>query len=135
MTTTKRSPRKAARRRITPGSSLQSTVIAYLVQVRKIRVRRNNVGTAKFGNHFVKYGEVGEADLTAYVPTYHVPRVFADGTTCKMFYILNCEIKAGADRQRSEQKVWQAGVEASGEFYLIVRSLDDVIDWLAAHDC
>ncbi len=132
--TARKMPRKCASKRVTPGSGLQGLVIDYLA-ARRIRVRRNNVGTAKYGRVYVKYGEPGMADLTAYVPTYHVPRLFADGATCKMFYVLNLEIKAGADRQSYAQKIWQAGVEASGEFYLIVRSLDDVIAWLDAHSC
>lgn len=117
----KKKARKSARRKTTPGSALQGLVIDYLA-ARRIRVRRNNVGVAKFGPRFVSYGEPGESDLTAYVPT--------GDHNLRSFFILNIEIKAGKDRQSYEQKVWQAGVEASGEYYLIVRSLEDLTKWL-----
>jgi hypothetical protein len=106
-------------KRITPGSALQRLVADWLV-ARHIRVKRNNVGVAKHGDRFIPYGEKGESDLTARIPSKH-PR---------LFYIANLEIKAGKDRQSYEQKIWQQAVEASGEYYVIVRKLEDVINFI-----
>lgn len=120
MATKRRAPRT---RKVGPESSLQRLVCDYLT-ARGIRWKRNNVGVAKYGSHFVRYGEKGEADVTAYVR-----HPAADDA----FRILNLEFKAPDGRQRYEQKIWQSCVEASGEYYLLVKSLDQVERWLKEH--
>lgn len=113
--------RKAARR-ITPEGGLRSLVQDYL-SARRIRWTRNQVGKLKIGARYVTFGEKGQADITAHVPHPTVERAF---------YILHIETK-GTGEQEYDQKIWQAGVEASGEFYIVVKKLEQVIDWLEAH--
>ena len=119
-------------KRLTPESALKKLVLDYLA-ANRIHVRRNQVGMMDVGGRKVPFGEKGEADCTAYVPTYHVRRAFSDGSTCKMFFILHLEFKAPKGVQTAHQKAWQADAESRGEFYLVVKSLDEVIAWLEAH--
>ena len=112
-------------RRVTPEGGLKRLVLDYLA-ARRIRVKRNQVGVMNVAGRRIPFGEKGEADLTAFVP------VGTNGLNRTWFYILNLELKSPDGRQSFEQKMWQQAVEASGEFYLLVRSLDDVIAWLEA---
>jgi len=58
-------------------------------------------------------GTRGSADISATV----------NGRSVKI------EVKWKADRQSSDQKAYQANVEMAGGVYLIVRTLDDLLDW------
>ena len=42
---------------------------------------------------------------------------------------LKVEVKVGRDRQRDEQKTYQAQIEATGGIYLIVRDFDEFYAW------
>ena len=113
-------------KRLTPESALKKLVLDYLA-AKRIHVRRNQVGMMDVGGRKVPFGEKGEADCTAYVPLIQgLPRSV-------IYYILHLEFKAPKGVQSAHQKAWQADAEARGEFYLLVRDLDEVIAWLDNH--
>ena len=116
-------------KRLTPESALKKLVLDYLA-AKRIHVRRNQVGMMDVGGRKVPFGEKGEADCTAYVPFM---TVLWKPHEVKTFIILNLEFKAPKGKQSAHQKAWQADAEARGEFYLVVKSLDEVIAWLEAH--
>ena len=118
---TKRARRRrvSRKRKSTTPESLAAGQITDFLTAHAIRYKRNQVGVARYGSHFVKYGEKGEADYTAFVPAGD-----------RKFYILNIECKAENGRQSYEQKLWQQLVEAMGEFYIVARSYEPVRDWL-----
>ena len=109
-------------KRLTPESALKKLVLDYLA-AKRIHCRRNNVGLFGPTGGKVRFGEVGEADVTAYVPSL---------TTC-LFRILHLEFKSPKGKQALAQFQWQRDVEGRGEYYLLVRSLDEVIAWLDNH--
>lgn len=106
-------------RKKTPEGLVASQITDFLT-AHHIRYTRNNVGVARYGNHYVKYGENGAADYTAFVPAKE-PRTF---------YILNIETKAPKATQRAHQELWQQLVESMGEFYILARSYEPVEAWL-----
>jgi len=59
--------------------------------------------------------QVGSADLSA--------------TLAPHGRALKVEVKIGRDRQRDEQKTYQAQIEATGGIYLIVRDFDEFYAW------
>lgn len=130
---TKRAARKnagrRAPRRVTPEGALLRLVRDYL-SVKRIRYTRNQVGLMNVAGRRIPFGEKGAADLTAFVPAH----IFTGRLPPpNVFYILNLELKSPGGRQSYEQKIWQQGVEANGEHYLLVRDLDQVIAWIEEH--
>lgn len=133
----KRAKKSAARaRRVTPEGALKRLVLDYLA-ARRIRVKRNQVGVMNVGGRRIPFGEKGEADLTAFVPCWRDDGFALEANRPRfwrhLFFVLNLELKAPNGRQSFEQKLWQQAVEASGEYYLLVNNLDQVIEWLEAH--
>jgi hypothetical protein len=61
----------------------------------------------------VKGVKVGRADVKCFI--------FG-----KMF---NFEVKAKADRMSEEQKIEQQRAEMNGEYFLIIRTIDDIVNW------
>jgi hypothetical protein len=110
--------RKRARksRDVTPETAANIQIADYLRAMRW-RFKRNQVGVARYGKSYVRYGELGEADWTIYMPVPKIPNAF---------YIVHVETKSIKGRQRHEQKIWQACAEANGEFYILARSFDPI---------
>jgi len=73
---------------------------------------RRNVGSARAGDRFVRFGMAGQADIPGIL----------DGRAIEV------EVKPDTGRQSQDQKHWQAAVERAGGVYLLVRSVDDAID-------
>jgi len=72
---------------------------------------RNNTGTAVIRGRFVKFGDLGSADIIACV--------------CGRFIAIEC--KVGRGKQSEPQQRWQAKIETAGGYYFVVRSVADVV--------
>lgn len=76
-----------------------------------MRLWRANAGVAKRGKRVIRFGVVGQADLTGILP---------DGRR------LEVEVKSDAGRQSRAQRDYQAMIERFGGVYVLARSVDDV---------
>jgi hypothetical protein len=111
-----------ARKTKTPEGYVLSAVLD-LLAAERIWHRRMNTGatvvpeTATNKRRFVRFGSTGMADVLA------TPVLF--GIT----HLLWIECKANG-KQSEDQKQFQSEVEQAGHSYLLVRSSDDLLDWL-----
>lgn len=83
-----------------------------------LRIWRSNTGVAKMGDRSVRFGVVGQADIS--------------GLMLPSGRRLEIEVKSATGRQRPEQVVFQRMIESFGGLYVLARSLSDVDRALAA---
>lgn len=76
----------------------------------------NNTGAIRSGNRFQRYGLVGSSDIIAISPP--------EGTFCAI------ECKTGSAVQNKNQKAFEKAVKKVGGVYKVVRSLQDLKDWI-----
>lgn len=76
-----------------------------------MRLWRSNVGVARVGKRVVRFGVVGQADLTGILP---------GGVR------LEIEVKSSTGQQREEQRWYQETIERFGGVYVLARSVEDV---------
>lgn len=77
---------------------------------------KSSTGAIRSGNRFQRYGLVGSSDIIAISPP--------EGTFCAI------EIKTGSAVQNKNQKAFEKAVKKVGGVYIVVRSLQDLKDWI-----
>jgi len=97
---------------------LQNAILRAFGTLPGLRLWRANVGVARMGHRWVRFGIRGQADLTGIVP---------DGRR------LEIEVKTSTGRQTAEQRSFQNMIERFHGIYILARSVDDVRRELAAH--
>ncbi len=129
MTTTKRAPRKPARKSVrrTPESLVALQITDYLT-AHQIRYVRNNVVRGRMvGGGYIDTGhKVGTADYTAYVPVPGKPG---------HFWLLHIETKAPKGGLTPEQRQWRDLVTGYDEYYIEAKNYEPVEDWLRVRGC
>lgn len=107
--------RKYARPVIASESMIVNQCIRYLHAI-NIFAWRNNTGgyRPEGGTRFIRYGFPGSADIFAIIPP--------TGLFCAI------EAKTEKGKQSDKQKAFQERVEASGGIYLLVHSLEELIE-------
>jgi hypothetical protein len=73
-------------------------------------------------------GRKGMIGSMSYIPTTGT-RGSADVSATVQGRSIKLEIKIGKDRQSDAQKAYEASVTKAGGIYLIVRSMDEFIEW------
>ncbi|QHJ79216.1 MAG: hypothetical protein [Caudoviricetes sp.] len=88
---------------------------------------RNQVGTfyTRSGAP-VKVGNVGAADSLGVVPIV----ITQDMVGKTIGVAIACEFKAKRGRQSDEQKMWQANFEKRGGKYALIRSPDQIVEFI-----
>lgn len=92
-------------------SDTQRTILDWL-KLHRVLHWRNNVGGAKLGGYFVKFGVPG------------LPDIFA----IRGGKIYGIEVKAAKGRQSQLQHDFQLDFTEAGGIYLLARSLEDVME-------
>ena len=90
---------------------IQLAIIKYLSTLRWLRFWRQNTGVATFGNRRVRFGLVGQADISGILP---------DGRR------LEIEVKSEKGKQTREQAWFQAVINKHGGLYILARSVEEV---------
>lgn len=85
-----------------------------LLAAEGIWFRRHNTGAVKAGTRFFRFGKVGDGDVFFTI----------DG---RLHWL---ELKSDSGKQTAEQKVFQSEVEAQGHIYLLIRDVEELIEWL-----
>jgi hypothetical protein len=118
----------------TPESYVLKAVMEYLA-FKRIWHCRMNTGAVKTGNRFIRYGTPGMADIlaTPKLTCYYATGMEMKNCGAQYPVMLWLECKAPKGKQSPAQLAFQREVEAQGHFYLLVRSIDDVEDWLKAN--
>lgn len=80
-----------------------------------VRIWRNNVGCAKDGGRFVRFGLPGSADITG---------ITQDGLR------LEIEVKAARGKLSCKQERFRAMIEKFGGVYIVARSAEELTDAL-----
>lgn len=96
---------------MTPEKSIQNAILREFGTRADMRLWRANAGTARMGDRVVRFGVVGQADLTGILP---------NGRR------LEIECKSPNGFQSPEQKAYQAMIEKFYGVYILARSVDDV---------
>ena len=79
-------------------------------------VWKNNSGAVKVGQQFIRYGQVGSADILG----------------CIGGRFVGIEVKVGRDRLSAKQSAWAASVVRAGGLWCEARSVDDALDLVSA---
>lgn len=98
--------------------SIQQEILREFGTRPDMRLWRANCGVAKIGNRSVRFGVVGQADLTGVLP---------GGIR------LEIETKSPTGRQSPEQIAYQACITRFGGVYILARSVEDVRATLRAY--
>ena len=93
--------------------SIQAQIMEHLA-LKRIFFYRNNSGAIKKGSHFIRFGWPGSPDIVCVIKGQYV----------------GIEVKRVNGLQSRQQFVFQKSLEKAGGRYLLVRSLDDVMDAL-----
>lgn len=110
---------KAPRKNKREESQLVNMAIRWLY-LQGCYVWRNNTGAfkAQGSNRYIAFGLKGSADIIGMVGT---------GPNRGRFIAVECKSTKG--RIKPEQKLFRDRVLAKGGFYILARSLDDLIMW------
>lgn len=109
-------------------SEIQRACLDYLAARHVFAIRMNTgamSGQHNGRNWFLKFGLPGMADVLAFTP-HSTP--IAHGTNISMQVVVWIEVKNERGKQSALQKSFQQRVEAEGHRYLLVRSVQDLID-------
>ena len=91
----------------------QAVILAYLKSRGDMMAWRNNTGSySPRPGAFVRYGDVGSADILA--------------VQAPMGRLVGVEVKSTRGRLRPAQERWGAQLERVGGQYIVARTLDDV---------
>lgn len=72
---------------------------------------RNNSGMLKKGEHFIRFGAVGSADILGII-------------NHGRFLAIEC--KVGKNKMSAQQTLWKARIEDMGGLHILAYSLDDL---------
>jgi hypothetical protein len=90
-------------------------VLVYLRTVRGFVAWRNNSGGRKIGRHFVRWGDVGSADVLAILPGGR---------------LLCVECKRAGNRPTPAQAAWLQLVADAGALAIVTTGVDDLAEQL-----
>ena len=93
---------------------IQRQITDYLILQKIFFYRNNTGGFSREDGHFYRFGVVGSPDLVLVIKGKYI----------------GVEVKTKIGRQSPAQLVFQKALEASGGIYLLVRSLDELIEKL-----
>jgi hypothetical protein len=119
---------------MTPEGAIQKSILDWLA-AKRILAYRMNTGAVKTDARFFRFGVPGMADILAFplqMPVSGMVCEFGKNPTFKRAFVHDrfvvwIEVKTEKGRQSEFQKSFQAQVEEAGHRYLLVRSLDAVI--------
>jgi hypothetical protein len=83
--------------------------------LRRVLHYRNNTGGFGKAGHFYRFGAPGAGDIVCIVRGKHI----------------EIEVKTASGIQSQRQFAWQKNLEAAGGIYLLVSSLDEVIEYFS----
>jgi len=95
---------------------IQKLILDYL-KAKKIFHWRNNTGAFKRDNHFYRFGDNGSPDIFLVIKGQ----------------IYGVEVKNEKGKQSEYQKEWQEEFEKAGGVYLLVRSLEELLENLSTN--
>lgn len=98
-------------------SALQDAIRLALGNVPGLVLWRNNIGVAEMRGYKVRFGVGGPGG--------------ADLIGCYRGRFVAVEIKTPTGRQSPDQKTFQQLVESKGGTYVILRSVDEALAWIA----
>lgn len=101
-------------------ADVQRAVLDWL-SVKGVLAFRMNVGVARYGKSYVKYGTPGMADVLAF-PMMRSGFVSDEQWTMPTWI----ELKAAKGVQSDYQKSFQLQVECVGHAYILVRSIEEL---------
>ena len=116
-----------------PEALLQNRIIRAVGTLPMLRIWRSQPGGAWRQGRFVKFGIVGQADLTGIVPVTQVlvcPHCGGELSTPTLGVRTEIEVKTPSGRQSDDQKNFQAMIERFGGIYIVARSPEDVLQAL-----
>jgi len=112
-----------------PEALLQNRIIRAVGTLPMLRIWRSQPGGAWRQGRFVKFGIVGQADLTGIVPVTQVlvcPHCGGELSTPPLGVRLEVEVKTPSGVLSGDQKNFQAMIERFHGIYIIARSPEDV---------
>lgn len=92
-------------------SGIQGAILDYLTRTHVFHYR-NNTGAVKTENRFIRYGAKGSPDIVCVIQGRYV----------------GLEVKTPDGRQSDSQREFGTNLIAAGGFYLLVHSVQDVIE-------
>lgn len=104
--------------RVVREKDVQNEILRTFATRPDLRLWRANVGVARVGKRVVRFGIVGQADLSGILP---------GGVR------LEIECKSATGEQRKEQRWFQEMIEKFGGCYVLARSVDDVWEALRGY--
>jgi hypothetical protein len=114
---------------MTPEACILDAVLDYLAAERVVAFRCNT-GAIKVDDRFIRFGVKGFADILA------LPEVSgAHRCGIRVRWTAPCfiEVKAPKGRQSAEQRSFERQVKDAGAEYVVVRSVDEMRDFLRQH--
>ena len=90
---------------------LQNAILREFGTRSDVRLWRANIGAARIGRRFIRFGVPGQADLTGILP---------GGRR------LEIEVKSVTGHQTPDQRSFQTMIERFGGLYVLARSVEDV---------
>jgi hypothetical protein len=117
---------KATRQQRVPESGVLRACLD-LLAAERIWHRRWNTGAVKLDSRFMRFGHKGDADIEMTIPAEYC------GKEARYQKVVWVECKSADGRQTEEQREFQREVEDRGHYYLLVRSSDDLLEWLKEH--
>ena len=110
---------------MTPEGAVLDAVLD-LLAAEHVTAWRMNTGAVKIETRFIQFGVPGFSDILA-IPTV---RGKFKGIPCSWTMPLFIEVKSATGRQSAKQKSFERQVKDAGADYIIVRSVDDMAEWL-----
>ena len=105
--------------------SIIQNIVKSIAQRCGYQLFRNNIGVAKIGNRFVRFGLAkGSGDLIGFLPYTVKPDDV--GKTIAQF--VSIEVKSEDGKLSKEQKEWRDMVQAAGGIAKVVSSAEDLIN-------
>jgi len=103
---------------MTPEQQLQREILLALGRLPWLRIWRNNTGVAVTRGRVVRFGKVGQGDIT--------------GIMLPSGRRVEIEVKAGKNKQSPHQVRFQQMIEKYGGLYILARSVSDAMNALQA---
>ncbi len=108
----------------------QRAILEYLAARRIWHTRQNSGAIRDITGRPVRFGRAGMADILAFpkLPKKDLTKA-GKGQTYYIPSTVWLEVKSPVGKQSPAQKEFQAEVEAEGHVYLVVRSIDQVVEF------
>ena len=114
---------------------IQRSILDYL-ELKRYFFWRNNSGAFKALRDdgrmgFYRFGQAGSPDIFVIVPEFdhHVSQDMRKSIChCIFGQVYGLEVKTSKGKQSDSQEAWQRGFEKAGGKYLLIRSLDEIME-------